>query len=54
MLFFGKPQEKPEAMKIFTANNGTRRKQEPEAMPIFVKPRTQPEAIQIFNPEQVK
>ena len=27
-----------------------RRKQKPEAMPIIKKPRTQPEAMQIFNP----
>ena len=42
---FRKPQEKPEAMKIFTAKKGIGRKQEPEAMPLFGKPRTQPEAM---------
>ena len=51
MPFFGKPQEKLEAMENFTAKNGTGSKQEPEAIPIFGKPRTQPKAI---PPEQVK
>ena len=54
MPFFGKHQDQLEAMQIFTAKNGTGRKQEPEAMPIFGKTRTQPEAMQILNPEQVK
>ena len=54
MPFFGKPQEKPEAIQIFNANNGTGRKHEPEAMLIFEKTKTQPEAMQIFNPKKVK
>ena len=33
-VFFGKPQEQPEAMQIFNAENGTGSKHEPEAMPI--------------------
>ena len=41
-------------MQIFNAKNGTGSKHEPEAMPIFEKTQTQPEAMQIFNLEKVK